>query len=712
MDAQTAGSWQSLKQHFHSLLDAATADRSALLAGVRAEDPDLAGELAALLEHHQAPDTLFSRGALAELAAGAVGSEAGPAAVPENIGPYRILREIGRGGMGTVYLAARISDFEQRVAIKRVQAGRWEAALERRFLEERQILARLDHPNIARLLDGGRSRDGSPYLVMEYVEGLPIDRYCEQRRLPIAERLELLRAVCGAVQYAHQNLIIHRDLKPSNILVTSEGIPKLLDFGIAKLLDPGEGAADLTPESSRPMTPRYASPEQVLGETITTATDIWALGLLLYDLLTLRLPFGLSGCPTREVRRRILEAEAEAPSRLTHLPPLRRQVTGDVDAIVLEALRKAPEGRYPSAEQLAADVRRYLDGLPVAARRGRWLYRAGKTVKRRPGAVLAVALVAASSVGSTVLWRQAEAERRQVEVERQRTVVERAAAVREQERAERVSDFLKDLFQAADPDAQQGGQLPVREALDAGRRRLAEGLEGEPELEAELAGTLGDVYRDLGLWQDANQLMQRAVELRRKLYPEGDPRLAVALNDLASVYYYRERYADAEVLLRESLALRRRLGAEPAQVARALNNLASVLKPQGRLTEAGQLYEEALAIRESALGATDPAVALSLYSLGALRFEEGDLEAAEPLLRRALAVYQAAHGERHTRVASVLSTLGRVLHARGAPAAARPLLERALATRRELLGEEHPHVVSAREALAAVVEDGEAGSRD
>jgi len=675
-------------------LERAPAERPALLAELCGDDVELRREVGKLLDLED--DT---GGFLAVAAVAFPGPEQRDTG--QRLGPYRLLGTLGRGGMGTVQLAVRQDDFRKQVAIKVLRRELVSEGMVRRFHAERQILARLEHPSIARLLDGGTVADGRPYLVMEHVDGMPVDRYCASRSLSLRARLELFRQICQAVAYAHQNLVVHRDLKPGNILVTADGVPKLLDFGIAKLLDPADEELSVaTLPVARPMTPRYATPEQILGEPITTASDTYALGLLLYELLAGRLPCDLGTCPAEEVLRRVCEVEPEPPSRWAG-----RRVAGDVDAIVLKALRKTPAQRYASAEQLAADVGRHLRGLPVRARQGNWLYHAGKLLRRRPWAMAAAVLVVAFSVASTFLWREAVAERQRAEEERQRADRERTVAVREQARAERVSSFLKDLFRSADPDAARGGRLMVREVLEEGRMRLAEGLEHEPELEAVLSGTLGDVYRNLGLYDEAVDLLQRAVELRRTLYPEGDLRLAVALNDLGSALYYMDRFAEAEVHLRESLALRRRLGEEPAAIARALNNLASSLKQQGELTEAGALYREALAIREALYGADDPAVAASLYCLGALSFEEGDLEGAEPLLRRALAVYTAAYGERHTRVASVLSTLGKLLHARGELAEAEELLRRALASRRELLGEEHPHVAATRSALDAVLED-------
>ena len=680
-------------------LDLPPAERSAFLNERCGDAPEILNEVKRLLALEGDTEGFLDRPARER------SSQESPQKI-EQIGPYRVVETLDEGGMGIVYLAEREGDFEKKVAIKVLRSEMDSQAVVRRFQAERQILARLEHPAIARLLDGGSLDDGRPYLVMEYVEGTPVDDYCAQHALGLKQRLELFLEICSAVAYAHRNLIVHRDLKPDNILVSADGRPKLLDFGIAKLLDPADRLLeDITATAARPMTLRYASPEQVLGEAITTATDVWALGLLLCELLVGQLPFGRNEGPLEVVKRtgarprlRLRDAQPRRPSQLADGPNQRRRLAGDLDAIVLRALGRTPAERYASVERMASDIERHLGSRPVVARGGGWFYLIGKWVRRRPGAALAVLLIVAASAVSTFLWRQAVAE--QLRADR-----ERAVAVRAQTRAERVSDFLKTLFKSADPDAAKGGQLRVREVLDAGRQRLASGLEDEPELEAEFAGTLGDVYRDLGLWEEAMELQRRAVDLWRGLYPEGDPRLAVALNDLASVLYYMDRYGEAEELLRESLALRRRHAAEPAQIARALNNLASTVKPQGRLDEAGRLYEEALAIRESIHGGDHPAVAASLYSLGSLRFDAGDRETAEPLLRRALKIYTTAHGERHTRVASVQATLGRLLHAQGRLVEAEDALERALAVRMELLGEQHLHVVTTREALGDVRRD-------
>jgi len=702
------------------VLAAATEERAELLTQLCEDDGELRREVEARLAHAREAEGFLSK-PLVESGGPQLGAG-------ERLGPYRVLDVLGHGGMGTVYRAVREDDFEKQVAIKLIQGGSSSPAI-RRFHDERQILARLEHPAIARLLDGGATEDGRPFLVMEHVRGISVDHYCDERHLTTRERLELFCRIADAVAYAHQNLVVHRDLKPGNILVTEEGVPKLLDFGIAKLLEEDPARTNVT-VGQGPMTPRYASPEQILGEAVTTASDVYALGLLLYLLLTGRLPNELGSCTYQEITRRICNEEPlrpstvvlrektvprgedavtrsngekprtpESVSRVRDGDPkkLRRSLTGDVDAIVLKALRKEPRHRYGSVEAMAEDVRRHLGGRPVRARKGTWTYRTGKLVRRHKWGVAAVLLVAVLSVASTVLWRRAVAEGRRAEQGE-------AEALRERTRAERVSDFLLRLFKSANPDSAQGGTVTVREVVDQGRARLLAGDEHEdPEIAAAIAGTLGDVYRNLGLYDEALELLEHSEEIRRRLYPEGHADLVAILNDLASAYYYVGRYGEAEDHFRKALAMRRRLGQEPASIALALSNLAAAVKQQGRYGEAGELYREVLRIRTDLFGPEHADVGSTLYSLGTLYYEEGDLESAETALRRALATRITAHGERHTRVATVRNSLGRVLMTRGRLAEAEKLLRRVLATRRELLGDEHDHVALTARDLAELL---------
>src|ERR1700684_2760999 len=408
----------------------------------------------------------------------------------DRIGPYRVLRTLGVGGMGEVYLAERAdAEFEQQVAIKVVFGSALARGVQSRLKIERQILAQLDHPNIAHLLDGGSLPDRTAYIVMQYIDGIPIDEYCDSNRLDIAARLRLFQTVCAAVHYAHQNLIVHRDLKPSNILVTSAGVPKLLDFGIAKLLDERRASRHtlaLTQADIRIMTPDHASPEQVRGQAITTSSDVYVLGVLLYKLLCGSGPFFISSVRLSELERAICEKDPLPPSqmvggeespesisvaqaRASTARRLKRGLAGDLDNIVLMAMRKEPERRYGSAQQMAGDIQRYLDGKPVIARRDTVPYRTSKFVKRHWLAVSAAAaatfMIIAFSVTTYVQSMRIAAERDRVE--QQREVAEHECA-----RAEEVSSFLVNLFKLSDPGENRGNQVTAREILDSGAKRL------------------------------------------------------------------------------------------------------------------------------------------------------------------------------------------------------------------------------------------------
>ena len=654
----------------------------------------------------------------------------GPAMDPaagRRIGPYRLERLLGRGGMGSVFLAVREDDYRQHVALKLVGWDVESEDLLSRFYTERQILARLEHPGIARLLDGGTAEDGRPYLVMEYVEGEPIDRYCEARGLSVGDRLRLFREVCAAVHFAHQNLVVHRDLKPSNILVTAQGRPRLLDFGIAKLLAPDLVTRPVATVQGRvPMTPAYASPEQALGQPITTATDVYALGVLLYRLLTGRLPFRLEGKKYPQMIHAICFSEPARPSaavlagcggegetptwidRATRATRrgaglgtagarrrLKRILAGDLDAIVLKAMRKEPRHRYGSATELAADLRRHLSGLPVRARQGTGLYLLGSFLRRNKLALAVMLLIAGSAVTTTALWRQAV--RQQAFAEQQQ-----ARAERQQSRAERVSHFLEELFASADPD-RDGDDVRLREILDRGKERIARELVDEPELQAELLGTLGTVYQNLGLFDQARALKRDALDKRRAASPEPSAELAKDLNNLASLLYATGDYQAAELRFREVLAMQRSLGEDDSETARTRHNLASTLMQSGRYRQAEILVREVLEFRQRRFGDDSPQVATSLYSLGALYSNRGEFDRAEPLLRRALEIRIATYGREDTRVATVLGSLGWLLYARGDHRQARECYERALAIRLALLGPDHPAVAVTRKNTAATL---------
>jgi len=646
--------------------------RPALLASACEDDAELRREVESLLDLETSADDF--------LATPVQFGTAGPGFAPgTRIGPYRIAEILGRGGMGAVYRAAREDDFTKQVALKLVQHERVSPFTLRSFHRERQILARLEHPNIARLLDGGMTGDGYPYLVMEHVEGVPIDRFCAERQLTIAQRLELCLQVASALAYAHQNLVVHRDLKPGNILVTAEGVPKLLDFGIARLLDPAEDASGATRTLERPMTPRYASPEQVRGEPVTPASDLYSFGGLLYQLLTGRLPCGLDTCTLPEAVRRICEEEPLRPSSVAGAV-LPRGLAGDLDAILLKTLRKEPRLRYPSMAHLAEDVRRCLAGQAVLARRGTLLYRGGKFVRRHRFG-LAAALALLMLTGGFLLREQ-----------------NRRAA--EQRRTKQSIEVLRGLLDLADPDRRESSTLV--EVLDRTQRQLA-ALEAQPDLRAELLATLGRVHLKLGHGGDARKALAESLDLWRRHHSEDRAGVAVRLNNLGALDLDQGDYAAADKRFREARSLfGQDRTATPQERAVNLDNLATVRLYRGQLAEAEALYREGLKLRLEAFGRDDRRVSFSLRSLGALLYNRGDFAAAEPLLREALRIRLAAHGPDNTDLAPVLDLLGSLRFARGDPAEAEKLYRQALDLRRRRLGEEHPDLARSERNLAVL----------
>lgn len=617
--------------------------------------------------------------------------------VGRKVGPFLLVELLGRGGMGEVYLAERTSDFEQRVALKLVQTRWVNPALVRRFHAERQILARLEHPNIARLLDGGTTR-GLPWFAMELVDGRPIDQWADQRGLDPKARLELFLHVCSALQWAHRNLVIHRDLKPGNILVDAEGTPKLLDFGIAQLLDPERPEAHPPAETGpAPMTLAYASPEQLLGEPLGTTSDIYSLGVVLYRLLARGNPYSPSDATPFEALRTICEAEPPPPSEALVLDGIdadprawRKALRGDLDAIVAKALRKEPEARYATVDQLAEDLRRHLEGLPVSAHPPTVLYRWGKLVRRYRWRFAAAAALCAIVLGFTLALAGQLRETR-----------------RERDKATTISAFLVRLFEGADPDRRSDDPPTVLELVDQGRHDLDDGLEGAPEARTELQRTLGVVYGKLGRYQAARELLEQAVEALRREHRHDHPDLARALNDLATVDNWLGDLDAATELYRESIEMRRRLGLDD-ELPKPLSNFASILLARGELREAEAIYRDILAHRRREMGPDHPNVASSLRSLATVLYSQGRLDEAEPLLRQALVIRTAAFGDGSPRVATVLGSLGRLALARGQLEEAEAFFSRSLAIRRERLGDEHLHTAIAQRDLAALlVERGE-----
>jgi serine/threonine-protein kinase len=609
-----------------------------------------------------------------------------------SIGPYRLLRQLGHGGMGVVYLAERADGhFEQQVALKLIKRGMDNDEILRRFLVERQVLARLSHQNIARLLDGGVTANGQPWFAMEYVEGLALDRYCEERGLGLEERLAVFEKVCEAVQYAHRSLVVHRDLKPSNILVTGSGEIKLLDFGIAKALTAdGDGSVTITRADQRMMTPEYAAPEQIRGGQITTATDVHALGAILYLLLAGRPAQRLAGLSVAERDRAILEVEPEPPSvavRGTGRASLERRLAGDLDAVVLQALRKEPARRYPSVEAMLEDLARRRTGLPLRVRANSVAYRARKFVGRhRLGIAAAAVVFLALAAGLTgTLWQA-------------------RATAREAAKARAVRDFVVGLFHVSKPEESRGRQITARELLQLGARRVDSGLARQPELQAELLDVLGTIHRDLGLYAEADTLLRRSTELARARFGGEHREVAARLTDWAGVLAARGEYGRAESLLVNARDILMARGPEDTAVATTLRALGAVRRQQGRFPEAEGLYLEALKIDRGPRGGDPLRVADDLDDLGVVLEESGNLARADSAYEAALALRRAQLDPDHPRVVASLHHLAALREKQGEYVEAERLQREVLARRRRVYPAGHPEIAYALQSLASTLQ--------
>ena len=626
------------------------------------------------------------------------------------VGAWKVTREIGRGGMAVVYLADRADgQFDQQAALKLMKAGVDTQETIRRFQQERQILASLDHPHIARLLDGGVTSEGRPFFAMEHIEGRPIDRWCDDHRLPIGARLRLFVDAGRAVEFAHRHLVVHRDLKPSNILVTERGQVKLLDFGIAKLLDPAaHHAAPPTDTAVRMMTPQYASPEQVRGAPATTSSDVYQLGLLLYELLTGRRAQVIEGASPTEIERVVCEHVPVRPSAVVGTDGMptsgaagaagaagierqRRRLRGDLDNIVMKALRKEPESRYASVSELVDDIERHLAGLPVDARPATFRYLAGRFVRRHTVPVVAGSLLLLSVLAGMVssLWLARAAS------------IERDRARREAATSLRVSEFLIDTFQVADPSEARGKSVTAVELLDSGARRI-EALKDDPEIQATMKDVIGRVYMSLGLYDPAQRMLTDALGIRRTVFDDPSGPVAESLDHLGRALHEKGAYDEAERHLRQGLEMRRRvLGPTHVQVAESLRNLAMLLHFRGKLDDAQPLYEEALAIRRAAYGPRHPQVAESTKDLAMLWMQRGEPARAGTMLQEALDMLREGARADDPRIADTLNALGMAWLNQDDTEKAERFYREALDMRVRVLGPDHPQTASTRGNLAA-----------
>jgi serine/threonine protein kinase/tetratricopeptide (TPR) repeat protein len=675
--------WRATKELFGELFELDAPARAVRLAAT--PDRDLAREVAALLE---AADTLGNR---FEAGAGWQLPEAAPL-IGMQLGPWRIVREIGRGGMGAVFEAEREEPFRMRAALKIAGTGQLSSDGVRRFAQERQVLAGLQHRNIAGLLDGGVTPDGTPYLVMEYIDGRPLDEHCDIERLGIRPRLELFRQVCDAVHFAHQHLVVHRDLKPRNILVDQHGTVKLLDFGVAKLL--AADAAEITRGELLPLTPAYAAPEQLRGEPISTSSDVFALGVVLHELLTGERPFG------REVAERLADTRTPLlPSARVHaarlarlgnvsLDEVQRALTGDLDAIVLMTLRAEPERRYPSALALAEDLSRHLSGHPVVARPDTLGYRFGKTLRRhRTAAIMAgVAVLALVGGAATSLMLAAEAR-----AERDRAVLEAA-------RTRGVTQFFQDVFAAASPD-QLGSGVTVVAALDHAIPRIDSSFADNPDLRAAIKNSLGSTLLNMFQAERARPLAEDALRTLDSLGALASEReRADALYNLAGVEATAGSLERADSLYTASIAAYWRVpGIDSAEVWRGVGQHAGVVASLGRLDEAVHSYTEVVARLAQLAPHDSVARSIAETNLATALSQLGRYEEAEPRFRHAIALLGDGEGAKRHRVAAALQPWAGTLNFLGRSSEAEEIARRSWQMNRALFGADQlPTIVSLR----------------
>jgi serine/threonine protein kinase/Tfp pilus assembly protein PilF len=712
--------WQQIQSLFEQLADTRESDRAAHLARACGDDSELRSSVESLLKSDkQQGDQLLN--AIGEAAESLLENHQ-DRLIGKRIGAYKVMSILGHGGMSIVYRGERDdSQYQQIVAIKVLQHSTVHPRLRSRLHSERHILATLDHPSIARLIDSGDLEDGTPYLVMEHVDGESIDVYCDSRTLFVRERLELFIQVCAAVQYAHRNLVVHRDIKPSNIFVTNDAVPKLLDFGIAKLLAPESLSHTLpvTRLQERILTPENAAPEQVLGRPITTATDIYALGVLLYHLLTGRSPYRLLSYSQLQLERAICMDDPLRPSQMVvakltgenaadrsrisdrrGLSPqrLRARLNGDLDSIVAMAMRKEPDRRYPSVEALADDINRHLLGQPVRARQGDWRYNSAKFMRRH---ALVVGAAAAAFLGlalfaGIMLW-----ENRRIELARDATAQER-------DRAQQVSAFLVDVFSQADPFNAQGKESTAKDLLDRGAEKISGNLSLQPEMRAQLLESIGLAYRRQGLSERAIPLFEQAVAIRRQERPLDNGRIAVALANLAYALTDSGHLISAQAYLEQAVALsessRESPPSETADILVQFGNFTMEAKSDPK--RAAELFGKALNIYRSSPTTQNLRIASTLNGLALAAVWSDDFVLAEHYQREALEIFQATVSRNYPDNAVALTTLGYILTQREKYAEAEQVLNETLQIERTVFGADNQRI-AAIEANLGIVYDRE-----
>ncbi|MFL6334767.1 MAG: protein kinase domain-containing protein [Pyrinomonadaceae bacterium] len=659
--------WRRIEELLGAALERDDGERAAFVERACAGEVGLRREVESLLAHEAASAGFIESSAFplaAELLAEDDLDEEQAHWENRRVGAYRIIREIGRGGMGMVFLAEReAGEFRQQVALKVVRRSLADAELARRFRRERQILATLNHPNIAHLLDGGMSADGEPFLAMEYVEGERINDYCAARDLSVHERLRLFLEVCRGVAYAHRHLVVHRDLKPSNMLVREDGTPKLLDFGIAKLLD-AEQSGESTQAVLRAFTLEYASPEQLRGQNVTTASDIYSLGVVLYELLTNTRPYKFRSGSAEEIAR-FVESQPPRPSAVSTDPARpgtaggdegrkaksdRRRLPGDIDNIVFMALRKEPERRYTSVEQFASDIERYLARRPVLARPNTLSYRAVKFLRRNRIAVTASALVLLTLVAGLGV-----------------SLHQYSRARHERIKEEAVNGFLQKMLLSKNPGVKGGGSdTTVKDVLDVAARGLeGEDLSAQPEVKAQLQQIVGQTYLSQGRYEQAEELLHAAYAAQVSLYGEGSPESSETLIPLAQLLLAKADYDGAEQIYRRILP-RLRAGSrqdsiKPLLLQSALNDFAVLRRAKGDSNEAEKLLREAVGLRETISAESQSPTRQSETVLVLTLLDQGKFDEAESFARELVTEFRRMPDAETPEMCGALTILGSVL---------------------------------------------------
>lgn len=710
--------WQKIKHIFSDALDLDTIEREKFINEACGKDDDLKKEVLSLLAAHENPGpldnspedlkkSLYTRFENKKIRGG-------------KVGPYKIIEELGHGGMGSVYLAERDDgQFDQRVALKLLRTSFISDTQNQRFLAERQILASLVHKNIAHLIDGGITQNRQPWFAMKHVEGLPIDKYCDKNKFTVNERLELFKDVCNAVQFAHQKLIVHRDLKPSNIFVENDGTVKLLDFGIAKVLKPDDilnGPMPVTKTGLLPLTPAYASPEQIRGESISTASDIYQLGVLLYELLTGCTPYNVSGRSPSEIEHIICESIPTRPSTAVTMvsdlnsaktrheissarnadpKELQRLLRGDLDIIVLKAMHREPKRRYESAGHIASDIQNYLTGKPADAHPDSIAYRARKFVQRHKIGVASSAAILLLLIGYAIT----------ITYHSQRTQAALAQAEQETSKAEQVTDFLISMFEASDPAESLGDTVTAGLLLERGILQ-AEQLDEQPEIQAKMFNVVGQVYSRLGQYRDAEELLRRSLSLQEELYRDIHPDIASTKVQIATAYHFLGNYGEAESLIREALAEQNEL-LEPddPEVASTLSTLGGILMGIGEFEEAEATLRDALERQRSIFNTDNLDVSETLNILGLVLNRKGDLEGAATAMREALEIRKNLLSELDPRVTMSLNNLAMLLRKKEDFEGAESAYREALSLKRSIYDEYHPSIAVTVNGLGLLMQD-------